>query len=65
MTKKQEEKFKRRALRVINERVGELLDEIKREFQLNLEDSGIFNFKEQFEIIKELEIIKTRIWRYK
>lgn len=65
LTKKQEEKFKRRALRVINERVGELLDEIKREFQLNLEDSGIFNFKEQFEIIKELEIIKTRIWRYK
>ena len=62
MTKKQEEKFKRRALRIINERIGELLDDLNRQFQSNLE--GIFNFEGKFEIIKELEIIKTRIWRY-
>ena len=61
-----EEKFKRKYMRLVDNRICELLDEIKRNF---LEHNNLEDFSNRFDIninlIQELKVIKTRIWNYK
>jgi len=54
---------KKKAMKIINERIGEILDNLKDCFLKNLEQ--LENFEEKFEVVRELEVIKYRIWNYK
>lgn len=54
---------KSKALRIINERIGEILEDLKRAFLENTEE--INNYQEKFEIIEELRALKIRMWDYK
>ena len=52
-----------KVLDIINGRIEEIFDELKRAFTENLET--LHNYEEKFEIIKELEVLKIRIYNYK
>ena len=52
-----------KVLDIINGRIEEIFDELKRAFTENLET--LHNYEEKFEIIKELEVLKIRICNYK
>lgn len=62
MTEK--ERIKRKMVKIVRERQAELCDEMKRKFT----DGIYINFDEEFgEMsgkIKELEVIKIRLWEY-
>ena len=61
-----EEKYKRKYMRLVDNRICELLDHVKYNF---LEHNNCEDLSDKFEtnlsIIKELKTMKTRIWRYK
>lgn len=66
MKKSIEEKFKRKYMKLIDERICELLDHLKRDFveHTNCEDI-VGEFDQNIVLIKELKVLKWRVWKYK
>lgn len=58
----EKEKIKRKIINIIRERQAELCNELKRKFT----DGVLFenDLKNFYDIMEELEVIKTRLWNY-
>ena len=51
-----------KAVRIVNEREAEILEQLKERVEKNLLlDGDLNNF---FKILEELEVIKVRLWKY-
>lgn len=57
---------KRSILKIINDRAGEILDELKRTYSENFEDGVIgLGTEKAFALLREFSVLKIRIWKYK